>query len=89
MEQEIYLAVRKDQGSVIGGGFHYMLHPIELKDEFEAECFQMMGHDVFLVKKSIGERLLKSAREALRHQIEVATLTEQAIAKKEKEHGSN
>jgi hypothetical protein len=73
------LAVRKDVGSVPGGGFHYMLHPMKMQSDQEAEIFNLMGHTIIEVDEERGEGLLKSAIAALNHQIDVACLTEEAI----------
>lgn len=76
------LAVRKDEGSVPGGGYHYMLMPKKFEDERETQIWQMMGHIIIEVPDEHGERLLTQAGAALNHQMEVAVLTEKAIKDK-------
>ena len=78
------LAVMKAEGHIPGGGYHYMLHPIALKDDFEADVFKMIGYVILEVTDADGEKLLKEAREALMHQCQVAVLTEKAIDNKSK-----
>lgn len=76
------LAVKKDHGSIPGGGFHYMLHPMKLEpEEMQAAVFELMGYHIIDVDEPTGERLIASARAALNHQIEVATLTERALSR--------
>lgn len=80
MEQKIKLAVRKEEGSIPGGGYHYMLHPMAMTSKEEAEIFALMGHVILEVDRCQGERLLDDARVALRNQCQVAVLTEQALS---------
>lgn len=70
------LAVRKEEGSVPGGGFHYLLHPIAMKSDAEGEIFRLMGHVLIEVEEARGEQLLGEARAALRHQVDVAYLVD-------------
>lgn len=70
------LAVRKDEGSVPGGGFHYFLHPIEMQSNVEAQLFGVMGYVLIEVEEERGKALLTEAREALRHQVDVAYLVD-------------
>jgi hypothetical protein len=70
------LAIKKDEGSIPGGGFHYMLHPFEVQDR-EADFWKAIGYVVVDVSEEKGKRLLQEAGEALRHQVEVAFLCEQ------------
>ena len=74
------LAVRKDtSGTVPLGGYYYSLHPIKLRDDFEANTYELMGYIIITVEDSRGEELLKEAREALNHQINVSVLAEDAL----------
>ncbi len=77
------LAVMKQEGSIPGGGFHYMLMPRldRENEEKAAELWGMMGHVIIDVPAEVGERLLSEAGAALRHQCEVAVLTEKSLAK--------
>ena len=70
------IAVKKDEGSVPGGVFHYMLHPNAMATDGEAAIFHAIGYHVLSVNNLTGERLLKEARETMRHQVEIAYLTE-------------
>lgn len=72
------LAVRKEEGRIPGGGFHYMLHPMAMTNDFEAECFKRMGHVIVEVPNDKGEQLLKAGRAALAHQMEIAVFTDAA-----------
>lgn len=69
------LAIRKDEGSIPGGGFHYMLHPFAVEEGCEG-FWRVIGYVVVDVPDPEGQRLLKQAGEALRHQVEVAFLCE-------------
>jgi hypothetical protein len=71
----VKLAVRKMEGSIPGGGFHYLLHPFEVPER-EAPLWSGMGYELVDVEDTKGERLLGEAREALRHQLEVAYLVD-------------
>lgn len=71
------LAIKKDEGSIPGAGYHYMLHPFRLP-EAEAPLWAAMGYQVVEVDQERGERLLAEAGAALRHQVEVAFLCEGA-----------
>lgn len=66
------LAVKKEEGRVPGGGFHYMTHPMAMHDDFEAECYARMGYVIIEVSQEVGEKLIKGAGAALGHQMEVA-----------------
>lgn len=74
------LAVRKEEGSVPGGGFHYMLHPMEITPQ-ERPIWELMRYVVFEVEEEKGKRLLDGARKALANQMEVALATELALKK--------
>lgn len=76
------LAVRTEESSIPGGGFHYMLHPIQIRDELEAAVFEQIGHEIIEVPDDHGARLLDAARAALQHQLEVAALTERSRSEK-------
>lgn len=76
------LAVRKDEGSIPGAGFHYMLMPLRLEGPnkvADADILALTGHVIIEVSDEVGERLLKEAVAALNHQVEVATLAEKAL----------
>lgn len=70
------IAVRKEEGRMPGGGFHYMTHPIPMTDDFEAECFRQMGHVVIEVPDPKGQQLIQSAKQALLHQLEIAVFVD-------------
>lgn len=75
------LAIRKEEGSIPLSGFHYMVHPVRLS-EGEAQLFDLIGYIVVEVEDDLGVRLLNEAGAALRHQVEVALLTEKKLANK-------
>lgn len=71
------LAIKIDSsGNYPGGGFHYMLHPMAMRSDREADIFRWMGHTIIEVSDEQGVRLLDSAGAALNHQIEIAILCE-------------
>lgn len=72
------LAVRKEQGAIPGGGFHYMLHIEPMPTAVEAAIFDKMGYIVVDVSDETGARLLEQARAALLHQVEIAVLADAA-----------
>lgn len=78
------IAVKKEVGSVPGGGFHYMLHPIKMQGDFEAQIYEQIGYIVFDVIDSEGERMLLEAGSALKAQLEVAYATEKFLEQKSK-----
>ena len=69
------LAIKKDEGSIPGAGFHYMLHPCQVEDQL-AGFWRQIGYTVVDVPEERGKRLLQEAGAALRHQLEVAHLCE-------------
>lgn len=74
------LAVKKEPGSVPGGGYHYMLMPIKFDGiNFIPEIWELMGHIIIEVPEEQGERLLKETSAALRLQYEVAVITEKTL----------
>lgn len=75
------LAVRKDEGSVPGGGYHYNVHPMKMRDDFEAAVYQQMGYVIIDIHDHDGTKLITDARLALKHQLEVAQLTALAEGK--------
>jgi len=79
MSEKVKLAVRKEQGSVPGGGFHYMLHPLKMNTAVEAALFELMGYVIIQVDPELASKLLLEAREALNHQVRVAVLTEETL----------
>lgn len=81
------LAVRKDEGSVPGGGFHYMLHPIEIASPREADLWRLMRYEIVEVEDERGKQLLADSRAALKHQVEVAFLVDGPDSKRV-EHAS-
>lgn len=70
------LAVRKDEGSIVGGGFHYMLHPIVMHSVQEEGVFALMGYSIIEVEDAFATDLITAARAALKHQVEVACLVD-------------
>jgi hypothetical protein len=72
----VKLAVKKDEGSVPGGGYHYMLCPFAMESDKHAALWELMGYIIIEVDAEAGDRLLAGAREALRHQMEVAYLVD-------------
>jgi hypothetical protein len=72
----VKLAVRKEEGTIPGSGYHYFLYPIEMENDAQAEVFRMMGHIVIEVADDVGARLIREAAAALFHQVEVAWLAE-------------
>lgn len=72
----VKLAVRKDEGSVPGGGYHYCLFPKVIENDVEAQMFRMMGFILIEVPNDQADRLLAEAGAALRHQVEIAVLAE-------------
>lgn len=75
------LAVMKMPGHIIGGGYHYFLHPQRIEDKFQEECFSSMGHIIIEVTEERGEELLKESGQALLHQINIAALAYAAETK--------
>lgn len=75
------LAVRKEEGSIPGGGFYYMLHPLSMKSDVEAAIMEQTGHVIIEVSDDHGVRLLASACAALSHQVEVAFIVEETLSK--------
>lgn len=71
------LAVRKEPGIIPGTGFHYMLFPMAMTNDFEVESFALMGHVIIEVPPDQGKKLLEEGRKALAHQIEIAKITDQ------------
>ncbi len=80
------VAVRKEEGSIPGTGFHYLMYPIKFTNEMEPKFFELMGYIVFEVNDELGEELLRQARAALSHQVQVAHLCEGAIKIQGKEN---
>lgn len=72
------IAIRKEEGGIPGSGYHYMAHPIPMRDEFEANCFKLMGHIIIEVPDNKGEQLLMAAKAALAHQLEIAVFADAA-----------
>ncbi len=73
------LAVRKEPGIVPGSGFHYMLFPMKMDENgMESEFFRLMGYVIVDVEDARGEELLAQGRAALKHQVEIAYLTDAA-----------
>jgi hypothetical protein len=69
----VILAIRKEEGRIPGGGFHYLTHPIEIPAP-EAPLWDLMGYELIELDREKGERLLREASAALVHQVEVAYL---------------
>jgi hypothetical protein len=76
------LAVRKEASAIPCGGFHYMLHPLKMGSDTEAAIFDQMGYVIIEVADPQAATLLDAASAALRHQVDVAGLTEKALAAK-------
>jgi len=74
------LAVRKYK-TEIPCNYHYSVHPMAMRDDREAEMFDVLGYDIFEFKDETGEQLLLGARQALNHEVTVAVLVEKARAK--------
>lgn len=74
------LAVRKEPGHIPGSGFHYHLFPIEMNgpEGMHELAFKMMGHVIIEVDDERGKELIKDAKLALKHQVEIALLTDAA-----------
>jgi len=73
------LAVMKDSsGKFPMGGFHYNVIPMAMQDDLSIWTYEKMGHIIIEVDDETGKRLLKEAGAALRHQVEVAILTDAA-----------
>lgn len=70
------VAIRKDEGSIPGSGFHYMMMPMKMESPFQAYTYSRMGFKILELEDDIAERLLKESNAALVHQIEVANFTE-------------
>lgn len=81
-EKKVKLIVKKEEGSIPGAGFHYMLIPILTDNEAELMIWEQMGHIIIEVPKTTSDRLLHESGISLRHQVEVAVFTEKQIAKK-------
>lgn len=71
------LAVMKEEGRLLGGGYHYMLFPAEIKDDFQAKIYKHMGHIIIEVEPEQAKELLEGARLAMKHQIEIAVIADQ------------
>lgn len=71
------LAVKKEPGIIPGSGFHYMLFPMKLENDFEVEAYRLMGNVIIEVPTPQGEKLLKEGRQALQHQVEIALIADQ------------
>ncbi len=73
------LAVRREPGHIPGSGFHYMLFPMPMNANLmEPAFFELMGYIIIDVDEARGLELISEARAALKHQIEVAILTDKA-----------
>jgi len=76
----VKLAIRKEEGRIPGGGFHYFLAPHQELGEQDARLWAALGWIVVEVDQARGERLLSEAGGALRHQFEIARLADAAEA---------
>ena len=63
------LAVKKEPASIPGAGFNYFLFPL-MPDQ--NSFLELMGYVIIEVPVVVGDRLLREAGEALRHQCEIA-----------------
>lgn len=70
------LAINKRPDYIPTAGFHYMLHPMAMRDEQEANIFGVMGYIIIEVPENKGDQLLRSARLALAHQVEIAVFAD-------------
>lgn len=73
------LAVNKTPVHIPGGGFHYLLHPLEMRNQQEVNIFISLGYIIIEVPDAKGDQLIESAQAALAHQLEVAAFTEAAL----------
>lgn len=78
----VKLAVKKEEGRIPGGGFHYMLMPMRIEDAFQASAFERMGNIIIEVTDERAEELIKQAGEAMMHQLNVAVLADAAEIKR-------
>ncbi len=69
------LAVRKEEGQIHGAGYHYFLAPHRLTEP-DAAMWGLLGWHIVEVDDARGERLIREAGEALRHQFEIACLAD-------------
>lgn len=70
------LAIRKEESSIPGAGFHYFLYPMAMENDVQAKFFEMMGHLVVEVSEDEGRRLIQDAGKALHHQVEIAFMAD-------------
>jgi vacuolar-type H+-ATPase subunit F/Vma7 len=77
---KVKLAVMKAPGHVPGGGYHYMLYPAA-QDDDHASMFSLMGYTIIEASQADATRLIAASAAALKHQCEVAVLTEGALKK--------
>lgn len=71
------IAIKKDEGNIPGGGYHYMTFPVPMETQgMHSVAFKMMGYEIIEVDDVLGEKIIKEARQALAHQVEVAHLYE-------------
>lgn len=78
------LAIRKEEGSIPMGGYHYNLVPLKFESDREASLWGLLGYIIIEVTEEEGLRLLREAGAALRHQVEVAFITERMISESNK-----
>lgn len=71
------LAVKKALGEIPGSGYHYLLMPKRMENEQEHQLWAAMGFLIIEVDEKKGMELIEDACAALRHQIEIAFLTEE------------
>ncbi len=77
MKNKILLAICKRRDENPGLGFHYFLHPVELKTDVDRHCYQTIGNVIVEVERDRGLKMLECARTALLHQIELANLCDE------------
>lgn len=70
------IAVKKEEGSIPGGGFHYMTLPKPLEGYQLAMMWRAMGWEVIDVDDAIGKQIIEGAEKALAHHWMVAQLVD-------------
>lgn len=72
----MFLAIKKEEGSIKGAGFHFMMHPFRMNGREQVDIYKLMGYHIVQVPDERGEKLLEDAKVALSHQVEVAFLVD-------------
>jgi hypothetical protein len=76
------LAINKEEGRILEDGFRYSLFPKVMDNLIESAMLQEMGYILIEVTDEKGNQLLKQARLALMHQVEISILTEESLKPK-------